>query len=54
MMNKAELEARLENLEKMEWRIQVETDFLTWNDRQRLTEIRTEKREIREQLKTFK
>ena len=53
MMNKAELEARLEALEKREWRIEVGTDFYTNADRKALAEIRAEMKAIKEQLKTF-
>ncbi len=54
MMNIRNLEMKLAELEDKEWRIFVMTDFLTERDWQEIRKIRTEKKEIKEQLEAYK
>lgn len=50
-MNIKDIKSRLEELDRMETQIQFSADFLTPDDRVRLSRIHDEQRELKEQLK---
>lgn len=49
-----EIEEKISELDRSEWMINVQTDILSWQDREKLDEIRRERRQLIGELDVMK